>query len=94
MWGTSSNDVCDFCPLDLRGFLHVELLCGDLVFFRISFVLTAHSKDYSVLLSCFALCRFNLVFHFVVFQDSDILLGYVLSSFMWLSFKMAFAGPR
>lgn len=24
----------------------------------LSFVLTAHSKDYSVLLSCFALCRF------------------------------------
>lgn len=77
MWSTPSNDVCDFCPLDLREFLHVELLCGDFCVLQdflvhccidtkqsahagfLSFVLTAHGKDYSVLLSCFALCRSN-----------------------------------
>lgn len=61
----------------------------------LSFVLTAHGKDYSVLLSCFALCRSNWIFHFfVVFWDAQVLLDCVLSSFMWLSFKMAFARPH
>lgn len=30
-----------FCPLDLREFLHVEFLCGDFVFFRISYCTVA-----------------------------------------------------
>lgn len=32
MWGTWGKDVCDFVPS-----LHVKLLCGDVVFFRISY---------------------------------------------------------
>lgn len=60
----------------------------------LSFVLSPHSKDFPVLLSCSASCKFNWIFHFFeMFWDSEILLACLSSSFMWLSFKMAFAGP-
>lgn len=60
----------------------------------LSFVLSPHSKYFPVLLSCSASCKFNWVFHFFeIFWDSEILLACVSSSFMWLSFKMTFAGP-
>lgn len=64
------------------------------------FIFSPHNKDFSLLLSySFVLCKDRSVrsvelLAFVVFWDSEILIDCILSIFMWLSLKMAFAGPR
>lgn len=54
--GHIKHDVCDFCPLDLREFLRVEFLCGDVVFFRISWCTVALIQNSLLMLGIYLLC--------------------------------------